>query len=135
SGHRTAYWLDTLWRENHGVRAGRPPRLAPAPPPGPSPLPSPSRLPILVAVGLVVAAAGALVSVWIVVAGLGFAVLALFRFALEHHANLAHAHQDGVTGVDHRKLGMWAFLSSECMFFGTLIAVYLAYKGRRVDRK
>jgi len=37
-----------------------------------------------------------------------------------------------VTGVDHRKLGMWAFLGSECMFFGTLIAVYLAYKGRSV---
>ena len=126
------YGRDTFWREKHGDRHGRRPTLAPAPPPGPSHLPSPSRLPILVAVGLVVAAAGALVSVWIVVAGLGFAVLALFRFALEHHANLAHAHQDGVTGVDHRKLGMWAFLGSECMFFGTLIAVYLAYKGRSV---
>src|SRR5438445_8410211 len=27
---------------------------------------------------------------------------------------------------------MWAYLGSECMFFGTLIAVYLAYKGRSV---
>jgi heme/copper-type cytochrome/quinol oxidase subunit 3 len=34
--------------------------------------------------------------------------------------------------VDHRKLGMWAFLGSECMFFGTLIAVYMSYKGRSV---
>ena len=123
---------DTFWREKHGDRHGRRPTPAPAPPPGPSHLPSPSHFPILAALGLVVAAAGALLSVWIVVAGLGVAVLALFRFALEHHANRAHAHQDGVTGVDHRKLGMWAFLGSECMFFGTLIAVYLAYKGRSV---
>jgi cytochrome c oxidase subunit 1 len=123
---------DTFWREKHGDRHGRRPTPAPAPPPGPLHLPSPSHFPILVALGLVVAAAGALLSVWIVVAGLGIAVLALFRFALEHHANRAHAHQDGVTGVDHRKLGMWAFLGSECMFFGTLIAVYLAYKGRSV---
>ena len=123
---------DTFWREKHGDRHGRRPTPAPAPPPGPLHLPSPSHFPILAALGLVVAAAGALLSVWIVVAGLGVAVLALFRFALEHHANRAHAHQDGVTGVDHRKLGMWAFLGSECMFFGTLIAVYLAYKGRSV---
>ena len=126
------YGRDTFWREKHGDRHGRRPTPAPAPPPGPSHLPSPSHFPILVALGLVVAAAGALVSVWIVVAGLAVAVVALFRFALEHHANRAHAHQDGVTGVDHRKLGMWAFLGSECMFFGTLIAVYLAYKGRSV---
>ncbi len=126
------YGRDTFWREKHGDRHGRRPTPAPAPPPGPSHLPSPSHFPILVALGLVVAAAGALVSVWIVVAGLAVAVVALFRFALEHHANAAHAHQDGVTGVDHRKLGMWAFLGSECMFFGTLIAVYLAYKGRSV---
>jgi len=123
---------DTFWREKYGDRHGRRPTPAPAPPPGPLHLPSPSHFPILAALGLVVAAAGALLSVWIVVAGLGVAVLALFRFALEHHANRAHAHQDGVTGVDHRKLGMWAFLGSECMFFGTLIAVYLAYKGRSV---
>ncbi|PYM39671.1 MAG: cytochrome c oxidase subunit I [Candidatus Rokuibacteriota bacterium] len=132
AGVPPVYGRDTFWREKHGDRHGRRPTPVPAPPPGPSHLPSPSHFPILVALGLVVAAAGALVGVWIVVAGLGVAVLGLFRFALEHHANAAHAHQDGVTGVDHRKLGMWAFLGSECMFFGTLIAVYLAYKGRSV---
>ncbi len=34
------------------------------------------------------------------------------------------------TGLDHRKMLWWAFLSSECMFFGSLIATYLVYKGR-----
>ena len=33
-------------------------------------------------------------------------------------------------GVSNRKMIMWAFLGSECMFFGSLIATYLSYKGR-----
>ena len=34
------------------------------------------------------------------------------------------------TGLNHRKLLMWAFLGSDCMFFGSLIATYLVYKGK-----
>jgi cytochrome c oxidase subunit 3/cytochrome o ubiquinol oxidase subunit 3 len=34
------------------------------------------------------------------------------------------------TGLDNRKLGMWAFLGSECLFFGALISSYLLYRGR-----
>ena len=34
------------------------------------------------------------------------------------------------TGLDHRKLLIWAFLGSECMFFGSLIATYLVYYGQ-----
>jgi heme/copper-type cytochrome/quinol oxidase subunit 3 len=29
-------------------------------------------------------------------------------------------------------MAMWVFLGSECFFFGTLVATYLAYKGRSV---
>jgi heme/copper-type cytochrome/quinol oxidase subunit 3 len=35
-------------------------------------------------------------------------------------------------GIDHRKLLMWLFLGSEAMFFGSLIATYLLYRGRSV---
>ena len=34
------------------------------------------------------------------------------------------------TGVPNRKLGIWLFLASECMFFGALIATYLVYQGQ-----
>ncbi len=34
------------------------------------------------------------------------------------------------TGLNSRKMVFWAFLGSECMFFGSLIATYLVYKGR-----
>jgi cytochrome c oxidase subunit 3/cytochrome o ubiquinol oxidase subunit 3 len=44
-----------------------------------------------------------------------------------------HGHTGGhhtSMGVDSRKLGMWVFLASDCMFFGSLIAMYLIYRGR-----
>lgn len=34
-----------------------------------------------------------------------------------------------VTGIDNRKLLMWIFLASECLFFGSLISTYLIFKG------
>jgi cytochrome c oxidase subunit 3/cytochrome o ubiquinol oxidase subunit 3 len=48
-----------------------------------------------------------------------------------HGGDHGHAdHPPTSLGVDHRKLGMWVFLASDCMFFGSLIAVYLIYRGR-----
>jgi heme/copper-type cytochrome/quinol oxidase subunit 3 len=41
-------------------------------------------------------------------------------------AHAAHT----TTGLDHRKLLMWLFLGSDCMFFGSLIGTYMAYRGR-----
>ena len=37
------------------------------------------------------------------------------------------------TGVDNRKLLMWLFLGSECLFFGGLIGTYLLYRNRSVE--
>jgi heme/copper-type cytochrome/quinol oxidase subunit 3 len=34
------------------------------------------------------------------------------------------------TGLDNRKMAMWSFLASDCMFFGSLITVYLVSHGR-----
>lgn len=36
------------------------------------------------------------------------------------------------TGLDNRKIALWAFIGSECMLFGSLISTYLVYKGRSV---
>jgi len=44
---------------------------------------------------------------------------------------LEHPHTS--TGLDSRKILMWAFLASDCMFFGTLIATYMVYKNRSLD--
>ena len=43
----------------------------------------------------------------------------------------AHAlHLETSTGLDSRKLAIWTFIGSECMFFATLISNYLVNKGR-----
>ena len=39
-------------------------------------------------------------------------------------------HEATTTGLNHRKMLMWAFLASDCMFFASLIATYLVYKGK-----
>ena len=44
--------------------------------------------------------------------------------ALEHHT---------ATGLDSRKVAIWTFIGSECMFFASLIATYLVYHGRSVS--
>jgi heme/copper-type cytochrome/quinol oxidase subunit 3 len=44
--------------------------------------------------------------------------------AVEHHTS---------TGLDNTKLAMWAFLGSECLFFGSLISTYLLYRNRVVS--
>jgi len=41
-----------------------------------------------------------------------------------------HVEHPTSTGLNSRKMLFWAFLGSECMFFGSLIATYLVYKGR-----
>jgi cytochrome c oxidase subunit 3/cytochrome o ubiquinol oxidase subunit 3 len=47
-------------------------------------------------------------------------------------AEAPDAHDDHATstGLSHQKLGMWAFLGSECLLFGALISTYLLYRGR-----
>ncbi len=51
------------------------------------------------------------------------------------HALPAGGHSDHLatnTGLDNRKLLMWLFLGSECLFFGSFIAAYLLYRDNSV---
>ena len=46
---------------------------------------------------------------------------------------VVHAgHPPTSTGLDHRKVAIWAFIGSECMLFASLISTYLIYKGRSI---
>jgi cytochrome c oxidase subunit I len=127
------YGRDSFWREKHGDSRGRRPAPLPevADPHGIH-LPSPSFWPIVTAAGIAIAAAGALTHLAVVGVGALVLVVAAWAFALEHHREPAHADQTGNLDTDHRKLAMWVFIGSECLLFGTLIATYLAYKGRSV---
>ena len=46
---------------------------------------------------------------------------ALDSHALEHPTS---------TGLDSRKLAIWTFIGSECLFFASLISTYLVYRGK-----
>ncbi len=51
------------------------------------------------------------------------------------HEPAAHppAHEEETTtGINHRKLLMWVFLGSDCLFFGSLIATYMVYRGQSI---
>jgi len=52
--------------------------------------------------------------------------------ALDHVEAGAHGHHYTTTGLDNRKIAIWAFIGSECMLFASLISTYLIYKGRSV---
>ena len=50
---------------------------------------------------------------------------------MAHAPTAVHAEPlETTTGLNHRKLLMWVFLGSDCMFFGSLIATYLLYRGK-----
>jgi len=48
---------------------------------------------------------------------------------VDHDAGHAD-HPPSSTGIDSRKMAMWLFLASDCVFFGSLIATYMIYRGR-----
>lgn len=50
------------------------------------------------------------------------------------HGHAAHHHEEySYTGIPSKKLMMWAFLASDCMFFGTLISTYIIYHGKSLS--
>jgi cytochrome c oxidase subunit 3 len=46
------------------------------------------------------------------------------------HAEAHALHPETSTGNDNRKLAIWTFIGSECLFFASLISTYLVYKGK-----
>jgi cytochrome c oxidase subunit 3/cytochrome o ubiquinol oxidase subunit 3 len=46
------------------------------------------------------------------------------------HADAHALHLPTSTGIDNRKLAIWTFIGSECLFFASLISTYLVYKGK-----
>ena len=52
------------------------------------------------------------------------------------HIDTTHAppveEETTTTGINHRKLLMWVFLGSDCLFFGSLIATYMVYRGQSI---
>ena len=52
---------------------------------------------------------------------------------MAHAVEPGHAAEATTTGLNHRKLLMWVFLGSDCLFFGALIATYMVYRGQSLN--
>ena len=52
--------------------------------------------------------------------------------APDHSIAAGHVEEPTTTGLNHRKLLMWAFLGSDCLLFGSLISTYMIYRGKSV---
>lgn len=46
------------------------------------------------------------------------------------HADAHAMHPPTATGLDTRKVAIWTFIGSECLFFASLISTYLVYHGK-----
>ena len=46
-----------------------------------------------------------------------------------HDGHAAEAHHTSLP-IENRKLAIWVFIASECMFFATLISTFLIYRGQ-----
>ncbi len=53
--------------------------------------------------------------------------------AASHGGDDHSDHPPPSAGVNSRKMLMWLFLASDCMFFGTLIATYMTYRNRSIE--
>lgn len=99
-------------------------------------MPAPSFFPILLAMALGLAALGLMVGWWRVVEiGLGIVIICAIGLGFEYptYGEETEQTREAVSaGVDVRKVGVWCFIGSESVFFASLIATYMVYKGRNI---
>ncbi len=126
---------DQFWRDKYGYEGGTQPSAPAHPPQAPSGeihMPEPSIYPILLAAGITMAVVGMMLSTRIAICGLVLTVYCAIAMAFEYQQAGAEneAAISAATGLDTRKVGVWSFIGSESLFFASLIATYLIYKGR-----
>jgi heme/copper-type cytochrome/quinol oxidase subunit 3 len=92
-------------------------------------MPSPSIAPLIVGVGATLLLLG-IIAPPLGVAGLAVALVGGLRMARFPEADL---HPNWLMQLHIRKLGMWAFISSEVLFFTALIGSFIAFKLRHPD--
>jgi cytochrome c oxidase subunit I len=141
---RDAYWVRKYGRTgSRGVAmfvTGQVPQPSEAdlgPPTEPIHMPAPSIFPLVLASGIFLAGIGLIVRWWsIIIIGGAVIVLSAIGMGFEYPAYGEARHDPDVApssgGIDVRKVGVWTFLGSECVFFASLIATYIVYKSRNV---
>jgi len=140
---RDAWWILKYGRAgSRGVAAYMSGR-APSPPPSEPAsaadihMPAPSIYPLVLSLGVGMMGLGLIID-WYRIVLMGAAVLILsvigmgFEYANfgEESHDPEHAPSSG--GIDVRKIGVWSFIGSECVFFASLISTFIVYKSRSI---
>jgi cytochrome c oxidase subunit 1 len=127
---------DQFWHDKYGYEDGFVP---PAPLPahaveehGEIHMPAPSIYPLLMALGITMAVLGMMDWMRVALCGAAVTIFCAIGMAFEYReAGSENPEAVGIfTGLDNRKVGVWSFIASESLFFASLIATYLIYKGR-----
>jgi len=97
-------------------------------------IPAPSLYPVLIALGLFGMAVGVIINWYrMVMIGALLMVMCILAMAFEYPnwgEENPHAVGESFLGLDSRKVGIWSFIGSECVFFASLISTYMVYKAR-----
>jgi cytochrome c oxidase subunit 1 len=99
-------------------------------------VPAPSLFPIIMAGAIFLAGIGMLVG-WfrLVFLGLGLLLFAAISMSFEYRewgADNPHQVGESFLNQDNRKVGVWSFIGSECVFFASLISTFMVYKSRSI---
>src|SRR5208337_1290082 len=140
---RDAWWILKYGRAgSRGVAAymsGQAPSQPPSEPVSVADIhmPAPSIFPLVLSLGAGMMGLGLIIE-WYRIVFVGAAVVVLsvigmgFEYADFGEASHDPEHAPSSGGVDVRKIGVWSFLGSECVFFASLISTFIVYKSRSV---
>jgi cytochrome c oxidase subunit I len=141
---RDAWWILKYGRAgSRGVAAyvsGQAPK--PPEPEGPVDLshvhmPPPSIFPLVMSLGIGLMGLGLIVGWYrIILIGAIVAIMSIIGIGFEYkrYGQAVHdpEHAPSSGGTDVRKVGVWCFLGSECVFFASLISTFIVYKSRSI---
>src|SRR6202023_536900 len=142
---RDAWWILKYGRAgSRGVAA----YMSGQPPAQPQPIaptavehihmPAPSIFPLVLSLGVGMIGLGLIIDWYrIVLIGAAVVIMSIIgmgfeypNFGEESH-DPEHAPSSG--GIDVRKIGIWSFIGSECVFFASLISTFIVYKSRSIS--
>src|SRR5271166_3813222 len=141
---RDAWWILKYGRAgSRGVAAymaGRAPSQPPSEPVSVADIhmPAPSIFPLVLSLGAGMMGLGLIIE-WYRIVFIGAAVVVLsvigmgFEYADFGEASHDPEHAPSSGGIDVRKIGVWSFIGSECVFFASLISTFIVYKSRSVS--
>ena len=97
-------------------------------------IPAPSLFPVFIGLGIFGMGIGVLIEWYrMVLIGAGLMVISSLAMCFEYPhwgEEDVHAVSESFLGLDSRKVGIWSFIGSECVFFASLISTYMVYKAR-----